>query len=136
MKNSSVISRLRAGDPVPTQPETFNSELFQRIVSLPGGVGMKEKIPPRIAKRRIVFITAGALVAAAVAAVAIALFPESSPTSTGLSKFSTQGTPVSFDGTQPHGLGTPYVLMQLDGRAYFRVEQVKPTELDKTFGNE
>jgi hypothetical protein len=74
--------------------------------------------------------------AAAIAAVTLAVFPSSSQTSTGLGKFSAQGAPVSFSGTRPPQFGTPYVLAQFDGKAYFHVQQTAPTTIDKAFAND
>jgi hypothetical protein len=74
--------------------------------------------------------------AASAAAITFAVFPSSSQTSAGLSRFSTQGTPVSFAGTQAAAFGTPYVLAQFDGKAYFRVQQTAPTAIDKAFAND
>jgi hypothetical protein len=59
-------------------------------------------------------ITAGAIIAAAV-------FPGSSETSTGLSTFSTRGTPTSFaSSARIRGIGTPFVLAHFGDRVLFR----------------
>jgi hypothetical protein len=73
---------------------------------------------------RALFILAALSVVAVV--TALALWPQSSKTSTGLSSIGTRGKPVSFLLEPPAGLGrlgTPYVMAQLGGRAFFRVSR-------------
>lgn len=66
-------------------------------------------------------------IAAVVCAVAaaVAFFPGSSHTSNGLSTVSAQGTQAEFSAKSPRirGLGTPYVLAEIAGKAFFRVER-------------
>lgn len=58
------------------------------------------------------------------ASVAAAVFPRSSETSTGLSAFSTRGTPTSFSSDVGiRGLGTPYVLARSGEEVMFRVDR-------------
>jgi hypothetical protein len=136
MSTESITSRLRSANPVPAPPTIDDPALFQRIVAIPRDEHRGVSATGYHHRRRSVALAIGTgIAAAAIAALAFAFFPASSQTSTGLSKFSTQGTPVSFAGSQPAGLATPYVLAQLDGRAYFRVQQVGLTAMDKATGN-
>ena len=73
--------------------------------------------------RRAVMALAGAVVLVG-ALVAVAVFPRSPNTSSGLSTISNHGTPASFV-PEDKGWGKAYVLGRLDGFMYFRVEKPK-----------
>jgi hypothetical protein len=83
----------------------------------------------RFGRRRFVLRhrLAFGLVAAAIATgavIAAAVFPGSSETSTGLSIFSTRGTPTSFaSSARIRGVGRPFVLAQFGDRVLFRAER-------------
>jgi hypothetical protein len=73
--------------------------------------------------RRAVLALAGAVVLVG-ALVAVAVFPRSPNTSSGLSTISNRGTPAPFV-AEDKGWGKAYVLAELDGFVYFRVEKPK-----------
>lgn len=76
-----------------------------------------------ILRHRLALVLAGAVVVIA-AIVAVAVFPRSPQTSSGLTTISNRGTPASFVAAD-RKWGTAYVLAELDGLVYFRVEKPK-----------
>jgi hypothetical protein len=72
---------------------------------------------------RLALAVAGAVVLVG-AIVAVAVFPRSSGTSSGLSTISNRGTLASFVAAD-RGWGKAYVLAEFDGFVYFRVEKPK-----------
>jgi hypothetical protein len=72
---------------------------------------------------RLALAVAGAVVLVG-AIVAVAVFPRSSGTSSGLSTISNRGTFASFVAAD-RGWGKAYVLAEFDGFVYFRVEKPK-----------
>jgi hypothetical protein len=88
-----------------------------------GRSALAQAIGRRLAGRRGVLALAGAVVLVG-ALVAVAVFPRSPGTSSGLSTISNRGTPVSFVPADKRW-GKAYLLAQLGGFAYFRVEKPK-----------
>lgn len=93
------------------------------------------EIRPARIRHRVAALAGVAAIVLVTGLVTLAILPGSSQTSTGLSRFSTIGNPVSFAGEQPSGLGVPYVLARFDGKAFFRVRQIGPTAMDRATGN-
>lgn len=76
-----------------------------------------------------------AVIASVTGVIAAAVFAQSSETSTGLNSIATHGTPVSFSGKAPSGLGrlgTPSVLTQRAGKTFFQVRRVAAEQRSST----
>jgi hypothetical protein len=90
---------------------------------VPAHLALAQALRRLLMGRRGVLALAGAVVLVG-ALVAVAVFPRSPNTSNGLSTISNRGTPAPFVAADK-GWGKAYVLAELSGFVYFRVEKPK-----------
>jgi hypothetical protein len=141
MNDETLFEMVREADPFPATAVVgeHSAAILERILALaraepmPGPAVLQRPrlvfrarahaLRRRILRRRLALGLVCAVVLVG-AIVAVAVFPGSPNTSSGLSTISNRGTPASFVAGDS-GWGKAYVLAELGGFVYFRIEKPK-----------